>query len=102
VLQGGNRGGPPLTIAAHARTAIYIDGDVVSSAQLAFVLDPTAELDIFIAGTIKASQTLVIGSPIAATASIKRATKALADRGACAEPEASFASLGVRRAPKGR
>jgi hypothetical protein len=53
----------PLTIAAHGRTALYIDGDVTPSAPLAFVLDPTAELDIFIAGTIKSSQTLVIGSP---------------------------------------
>jgi hypothetical protein len=52
-----------LTIAAHGRTALYIDGDVVPSAPLALVLDPTAELDIFIAGTIKSSQTLVIGSP---------------------------------------
>jgi len=53
----------PLTIAAHGRTALYIDGDVVPSTPIAFVLDPTAELDIFIAGTINASQTLVIGSP---------------------------------------
>jgi hypothetical protein len=52
-----------LTIAVHGRTALYIDGIVNPSAPLAFVLDPTAELDIFIAGTIKSSQTLVIGSP---------------------------------------
>jgi len=53
----------PLTIAAHGRTALYIEGDVNPSAPLAFVLDPTAELDIFIAGTIKSSQTFVVGSP---------------------------------------
>jgi hypothetical protein len=53
----------PLTIAAHGRTALYIDGIVNPSASLAFVLDPTAELDVFIAGTISSSQTLVIGSP---------------------------------------
>jgi hypothetical protein len=52
-----------LTIAAHGHTAIYIDGDVVPSAPLALILDPTATLDIFISGTIKASQTIVIGSP---------------------------------------
>jgi hypothetical protein len=52
-----------LTIAAHGRTALFIDGDVVPSAPIAFVLDPTAELDVFVAGTMKASQTLVIGSP---------------------------------------
>jgi hypothetical protein len=53
----------PLTIAAHGHTALYIDGIVDPSAPLAFVLDPTAEFDVFIAGTISSSQTLVIGSP---------------------------------------
>jgi len=53
----------PLTIAAHGRTALYIDGIVNPSAPIAFVLDPTAELDVFVAGTIKSSQTIVIGSP---------------------------------------
>jgi len=53
----------PLTIAAHGRVALYIDGIVNPSAPLAFVLDPMAEFDIFIADTIKSSQTLVIGSP---------------------------------------
>jgi hypothetical protein len=53
----------PLTIAAHGRTALYIDGSVIPSAPISFVLDATAELDIFIAGTIRSSQTIVIGSP---------------------------------------
>jgi hypothetical protein len=52
-----------LTIAAHGRTALYIDGDVHSSDALTFALDPGAELDIFIAGTIDASDKLTIGSP---------------------------------------
>src|SRR5262249_54136052 len=52
-----------LTIAAHGRVALFIDGDVSASDSLAFVLDPSAELDIFIAGNLKASETLVIGSP---------------------------------------
>jgi hypothetical protein len=53
----------PLTIAAHGHTALYIDGDVIPSAPIAFVVDATGELDIFIAGTIMSSQTIVIGSP---------------------------------------
>ncbi len=53
----------PLTIVAHGRTALYIDGDVQGSDALTFTLDPNAELDIFIAGTIVASAGLTIGSP---------------------------------------
>jgi hypothetical protein len=53
----------PLTIFAHGHTAIYIDGDVTAGAPLAFQLDPTATLDIFISGTITTSQLLTIGSP---------------------------------------
>jgi hypothetical protein len=52
-----------LTIAAHGRTALYIDGDVHNSDALTFALDPDAELDIFIAGTIDSSDKLTIGSP---------------------------------------
>ena len=52
-----------LTIAAHGRTALYIDGDVQNSDTLTFALDPSAELDIFIAGTIVSSDKLTIGSP---------------------------------------
>jgi hypothetical protein len=53
----------PLTIFAHGHTAIYVDGDVTAGAPLAFQLDPTATLDIFISGTITTSQLLTIGSP---------------------------------------
>ena len=53
----------PLTIVAHGRTALYIDGDVHGSDALTFALDPDAELDVFIAGTIDASAGLTIGSP---------------------------------------
>jgi hypothetical protein len=53
----------PLTIAAHGRTALYIDGDVQSSSALTFAVDPGAELDLFIAGTIDVSDALTIGSP---------------------------------------
>ncbi|HEX4457800.1 MAG TPA: hypothetical protein VIA18_07505 [Polyangia bacterium] len=52
-----------VTIAAHGHTALYVDGDITTSSQLAITLDPTATLDLFVSGTIKASQTLAIGSP---------------------------------------
>jgi hypothetical protein len=52
-----------VTIVAHGRTALYIDGDVHNSDALTFALDPGAELDIFIAGKIDSSDKLTIGSP---------------------------------------
>jgi hypothetical protein len=52
-----------VTIVAHGHTALYVDGDIVTSSPLTITLDPTAELDLFVAGTLKASQTLAIGSP---------------------------------------
>jgi Stigma-specific protein, Stig1 len=52
-----------VTIVAHGRTALYIDGDVHNSDALTFALDPSAELDVFIAGTIDSSDKLTIGSP---------------------------------------
>lgn len=52
-----------VTIVAHGRTALYIGGDVVSSRPLSLTLDPGAEFDIFIAGTIKSSSNFNIGSP---------------------------------------
>jgi hypothetical protein len=51
------------TIAVHGRTAIYVGGDVVASSALAFTLDPDSELDVFVAGTLKVSDTFVFGSP---------------------------------------
>ena len=51
------------TIHVHGRAALYVDGDVVSSDALAFVLDPNAELDLFVSGTLKVSDTFVFGSP---------------------------------------
>jgi hypothetical protein len=52
-----------LTIHVHGRTALFVEGDVESSSALAFVLDPDAELDLFVGGTLKASETFVFGSP---------------------------------------
>jgi hypothetical protein len=52
-----------VTIVAHGHTALFVDGDIVTSSPLEITLDPTATLDLFVSGTIKASQTLAIGSP---------------------------------------
>ena len=52
-----------LTIHVHGRTALYVEGDVEASSALAFVLDPDAQLDLFVKGTLKASETFVFGSP---------------------------------------
>jgi len=60
---GGIKTSNPLTIFVHGHTAIYIAGDVVAGAPLAFQLDPTATLDIFVSGTITTSQLLTVGSP---------------------------------------
>ncbi|HXK19125.1 MAG TPA: hypothetical protein VNG33_15035 [Polyangiaceae bacterium] len=51
------------TIHVHGRTALYVEGDVSASSPLAFVLDPDAELDVFVAGTLKVSDTFIFGSP---------------------------------------
>jgi hypothetical protein len=52
----------PLTIMAHGRTALYVDGDVTPSSFLSISVAAGGELDIFIKGTLTSSQTLVIGS----------------------------------------
>src|SRR5262249_20066333 len=53
----------PVTIAAHGNTALFIDGNVSPSSGMSFVLDPTAQFDIVINGTISSSSAMVIGSP---------------------------------------
>jgi hypothetical protein len=52
-----------VTIFAHGHVGLYIDGDVTGSSPLAFGLDPTATLDIFVSGTIVTSQLFTVGSP---------------------------------------
>jgi hypothetical protein len=52
-----------LTIVAHGHTAIYVQGDVGSSNPIEITLDPGMTLDVFIAGTIDASQVLTLGNP---------------------------------------
>ena len=53
----------PVTIFAHGHVGLYIDGDLTGSSPLAFGLDPTATLDIFVSGTLDTSALLTIGSP---------------------------------------
>ncbi|MBI5532129.1 MAG: hypothetical protein HY898_05420 [Deltaproteobacteria bacterium] len=55
-------GGAPLSIVAHGKTALYVDGDVIAN-TLTLALDPTAEFDVFVAGTILTSGNATIGSP---------------------------------------
>ena len=52
----------PLTIWAHGHTALYIDGNVNASSTIAFNVDPTATLDLFVSGTFNASNSLTLGS----------------------------------------
>jgi hypothetical protein len=52
----------PTTIVAHGRTAIYVQGNIGAGGPLKFTLDPTAELDIFVTGTVTAEAALSIGS----------------------------------------
>jgi hypothetical protein len=52
-----------VTIAAHGRTALFVSGDVSAGSAMAFVVDPGATLDVFIAGTLSASASLRVGSP---------------------------------------
>lgn len=54
--------GSSVTIFAHGRTGVFIDGDVVGQV-VSFVLDPTAELDVFVKGNVTTGGELVIGSP---------------------------------------
>jgi hypothetical protein len=52
-----------VTIAAHGNTALFIDGNVSSNGSVAFVLDPTAQFDIVINGSLSSQSSLVVGSP---------------------------------------
>jgi hypothetical protein len=53
-----------VTIYVHGRAALYVDGDISPSGPTFFALDPTAELDIFAAGTLhNAGGAFTIGSP---------------------------------------
>lgn len=53
----------PVTIAVHGNAAIYIGGEVTNGGEIAFVLDPTATLDVLIGGGLCNSAPLTLGSP---------------------------------------
>jgi hypothetical protein len=55
--------GVPVTIWAHGQTALYIGGDVSSSDDIGFGVDPTGAFDVFIEGTLGTQSKLIIGSP---------------------------------------
>jgi hypothetical protein len=61
-LTGINQPGTNVTIFAHGRTSLFIQGDVIGQ-TVSFVLDPTAEFDTFITGTIKIGGQFIVGSP---------------------------------------
>jgi hypothetical protein len=52
-----------VTIWAHGQTALYIGGDVQTSDDIAFGVDPTGALDVFIEGKLDTSARLHVGSP---------------------------------------
>lgn len=53
----------PTTIAIHGRTALFIEGDLSAAGDLAFSVDPGAELDVFIGGGVTSSGAIRFGSP---------------------------------------
>lgn len=61
-LTGINQPGRNVTIYAHGRTAVFIDGNVVGQV-VSFTLEPLAELDVFVTGTVTAGGELILGSP---------------------------------------
>src|SRR5262249_44798561 len=52
-----------VVIVAHGNTALYIDGDVSSGAEFAVTVDPTGQLDVFIAGRFTSQSVFNLGSP---------------------------------------
>jgi hypothetical protein len=52
-----------VTIWAHGQTALYIGGDVQTSDDIAFGMDPTGAFDVFIEGKLDTSARLHVGSP---------------------------------------
>lgn len=53
----------PTVIMATGRTALFIDGDVVTGSPLTFAVGPAGELDVFIADRLTTSAKMSIGSP---------------------------------------
>lgn len=51
------------TIAVHGRTALFVEGDLSASSDLAFFVDEGAELDVFVGGNITSAGSIRFGSP---------------------------------------
>ena len=88
-----------LTINAHGKTALYIDGNVATSAGLTFHVDPTATLNLFVSGTFSASGALSLGSTSAPASC--RAYVAGSSISHC-RPARPSAATSTRRAPPSR
>jgi hypothetical protein len=69
----------PVTIVAHGNTALFIGGDIAPSSGLVITLDPTAQLDLLVGGTIVGSSTNLTFSSGANVASNLYAANALVD-----------------------
>jgi hypothetical protein len=52
-----------VVIVAHGNTALYIDGNVSSGGEFAITVDPTGQLDVFIAGQMTSQAVFNLGSP---------------------------------------
>jgi hypothetical protein len=52
----------PLVIAVHGRTALFVEGSIASTSSVTIALDPTAELNLFVGGTIQTTDRLQLGS----------------------------------------
>lgn len=62
ILANAGSGDSTVTIAAHGNTAIYIGGDIDTQRQIKFIVEPQAQLDIFVRGQIKTISPLSAGS----------------------------------------
>jgi hypothetical protein len=54
--------GGPVAIVAHGNVALYVGGDITTN-TLAFALDPSAEFDVFVGGSLCNTGGLKMGSP---------------------------------------
>jgi hypothetical protein len=52
----------PVVIAVHGRASLFIAGDLASISTLTIAVDSTAELNLFVAGTIATTDKLKVGS----------------------------------------
>ncbi len=54
--------GSAITIAVHGRAAIFVGGDIRMGSPLSVTIDPQAELDLFVGGTIDSGADISFGS----------------------------------------